>query len=68
MKRENTNKIRYVLEELLPPILRDSFIFKIIIKYLYRKDETHQILKSKIITLSKKKYKDYYKNIPIYHN
>ena len=68
MKRENTNKIRYVLEELLPPILRDSFIFKIIIKYLYRKDETHQILKSKIITLSKKKYKDYYKNIPKIHD
>ena len=28
MKRETTNKIRFVLEDLLPPLLRDSFIFK----------------------------------------
>ena len=38
MKRENTNKIRFVLEELLPPIFRDSFIFKLIVKFLYRDD------------------------------
>lgn len=28
MNRETTNKIRFVLEELLPPILRDSFLFR----------------------------------------
>lgn len=28
MRRETTNKIRFVLEDLLPPLLRDSFIFK----------------------------------------
>ena len=28
MRREQTNKIRYVLEDLLPPILRDSAIFR----------------------------------------
>ena len=46
MKRENINKIRFILEELLPPFLRDSFIFKLIIKYFYRQDKTHQKLKS----------------------
>jgi SAM-dependent methyltransferase len=28
MRRETTNKIRYVLEELVPPALRDSILFK----------------------------------------
>ena len=49
MKRENTNKIRFVLEELLPPIFRDSFIFKLIVKFLYRDVKTHQNLKSKTL-------------------
>jgi len=68
MKRENTNKIRFVLEELLPPILRDSFIFKLIVKKLYRNDKTHQNLKYNILNLSKKKYKKYYENMPQIHN
>ena len=54
MKRENTNKIRFILEELLPPFFRDSFFFKLVVKYLYRKDKTHQNLKSKILKLSEK--------------
>ena len=68
MKRENTNKIRFVLEELLPPILRDSFIFKLIVKKLYRNDKTHQNLKYNILNISKKKYKKYYENMPQIHN
>ena len=28
MKRETVNRIRFVLEELFPPILRDSFVFR----------------------------------------
>lgn len=67
MKRENTNKIRFILEELIPPFLRDSFIFKFIIKFFYRKDKTHQELKSNILKLSKKKYLNYYKNMPQMH-
>ena len=68
MKRENTNKIRFVLEELLPPIFRDSFIFKLIVKFLYRDVKTHQNLKSKIINLSEKEYIKYYENMPQIHN
>ena len=67
MKRENTNKIRFVLEEILPPVLRDSFIFKFIIRKLYRKDKTHEKLKSNILNISKNEYKNYYKNMPKIH-
>jgi len=28
MRRESSNRLRFVLEELLPPILRDSFLFR----------------------------------------
>jgi SAM-dependent methyltransferase len=68
MKRENTNKIRFILEELVPPFLRDSFIFKFIIKIFYRKDKTHQKLKSNILRLSKREYLNYYKNMPEMHD
>ena len=68
MKRENTNKIRFILEELLPPFFRDSFFFKLIVKYLYRKDKTHQNLKSKILKLSEKEYLNYYENMPKMHD
>ena len=68
MKRENTNKIRFVLEDILPPIIRDSFIFKLIIKRLYRSDETHLNLKSKILNISRKEYENYYKHMPKIHD
>lgn len=68
MKRENTNRIRFVLEELIPPIFRDSFIFKLLIKFLYRDDKTHQNLKSNITTLSEREYIKYYENMPQIHD
>jgi len=68
MKRENTNQIRFILEEILPPILRDSFIFKLIVRKIYRKDRTHEKLKSEILTISKKEYEKYYENMPQIHN
>jgi len=37
MRRETTNKIRYVLEELVPPALRDSILFKKIAELAYGK-------------------------------
>ena len=68
MKRENTNKIRFVLEEIVPPFLRDSFLFKFIIRFLYRKDKVHEELKVKAINLSERKYINYYKKMPKMHN
>lgn len=32
MRRENTNKIRFVIEDVLPPILRDSRLFRLLVK------------------------------------
>ena len=61
MKREHINKIRYILEEILPPIFRDSFIFKYLFRQ-YMKNNNQEKLKSNIISISKKKYDDYYKD------
>lgn len=35
MKREQTNRIRYVLEELIPAVLRDSWLFRITAKWVW---------------------------------
>tara|TARA_B100000902_G_scaffold164305_1_gene159330 strand:+ start:1518 stop:2228 length:711 start_codon:yes stop_codon:yes gene_type:complete len=64
MKRRTVNFIRFILEDLLPPILRDSFVFKFIIENFYRKDKTHKILKKEILWLSDQEYKNYYANMP----
>jgi SAM-dependent methyltransferase len=64
MRRSLINKIRFILEELLPPILRDSAIFKYIVKYFYRKDHLHENLKSRILSYSEEDYVNYYKNMP----
>ena len=64
MKRKNINFIRFIFEEILPPIIRDSFIFKLIVKKFYRSDKTHEILKQQILWMSKEEYSNYYANIP----
>lgn len=61
MKREHINKIRYILEEILPPIIRDSFIFKYLFRQ-YMRNQDQEKLKSNIINISKKKYDDFYKD------
>ena len=60
MKRETSNKIRFILEELLPPIIRDSFFFTYIIKKLHRSDPLHFDLKKVIFSSKKNIYKKYY--------
>lgn len=64
MKRKTVNIIRFFLEEILPPILRDSIIFKYVVKYFYRKDQTHENLKKNILWINKDEYSEYYKNMP----
>ena len=58
MNRKNVNRIRFVLEELLPPILRDSIIFKYIVKYFYRSDKDHETLKENILNITEKQKQD----------
>jgi SAM-dependent methyltransferase len=64
MRRSLINRIRFILEELLPPILRDSIIFKYIVKYFYRSDKLHENLKNEILLYSEENYVNYYKNMP----
>ena len=64
MNRKNINKIRFVLEELLPPIVRDSIIFKYIVKYFYRSDKEHETLKENILNFTEEQYSKYYEIMP----
>ena len=66
MKREKINKIRLVLEDFLPPVIRDSFLFKFLIKKIV-KNETLEKLKSIIINISEKKYINLYKDLNKIH-
>ena len=61
MKRENTNKIRYILEEIFPPIIRDSLIFKFIIKK-FMKNKFQEKFKSNIHKMSSREYEKLYEN------
>ena len=66
MNREKTNKIRLILEEFFPPILRDSFLFEYIIKKI-TKNKTLEKLKSNILNISEKKYINLYKDLNRVH-
>tara|TARA_B110000971_G_C19903400_1_gene451067 strand:- start:1 stop:699 length:699 start_codon:yes stop_codon:yes gene_type:complete len=66
MKRENTNKIRFILEEIIPPIIRDSFIFKFITTKVM-KNKNLENFKSNIINMDHKEYKNIYKNLEVLH-
>jgi ubiquinone/menaquinone biosynthesis C-methylase UbiE len=64
MNRSLVNIIRYIFEEILPPILRDSIIFKYIVKFFYRGDKLHEELKQKSLYYTKKDFLNYYKKMP----
>lgn len=66
MKREHTNKIRFILEEILPPVFRDSLIFKFIIAKIMKNSDLVNF-KSNIINISQKKYENIYKNFNSFH-
>ena len=68
MERETSNKLRFIIEELIPPIIRDSFIFTYIIKKIHRSDDLHFNLKDKIFTSKKNIYQAYYKIESKIHN
>lgn len=65
MNRYIINKIRYVLEDVIPPILRDSIFFYLIMKLFY-KDKTNYLIdfKENINSLTKEDYSNYYKHFP----
>jgi len=62
LKREITSKINFVLDQLLPPILRDSKLFMFPIFKLALKDgmDTFLSFKEKALSLTKEEYSEIY--------
>ena len=62
MKREFTNKINYILDNLIPPIIRDSKIFMFPLFWLLFKDKTRYFLnfKESISHMGEEEYCNYY--------
>ena len=62
MKREFTNKINYILDNLIPPIIRDSKIFMFPLFWLLFKDKTRYFLnfKESILHMGEEEYCNYY--------
>lgn len=66
MKREYTNLVRFFLDELLPPILRDNKYFMYPIFYYWFKGKyIREIMefKKNVYTYSSEEYSDFYKKI-----
>ena len=68
MNRETTNKIRFVLEDLLPPILRDSNLFRGVAKLAWGKHiDTLAKFRERAPFLSAQEYEDLYREHPRVH-
>lgn len=68
MRREVTNRIRFVLEDIVPPILRDSFIFKAAAKLVWGKHIVDLAsFRARAPFLSDQEYEDLYKHHPRVH-
>jgi SAM-dependent methyltransferase len=69
LNRETTNRIRFVIEEILPPVLRDSRIFKFAAErvfgdYISRAAE----FRRRAPFLTELEYEDLYRNTPQVHD
>ena len=68
MKRELTNKIRFILEDILPPVLRDSVLFKTAAKLVWGKHISDLAsFRARAPFLSDQEYEDLYKHHPRVH-
>jgi len=68
MKRETTNKIRFVLEDILPPILRDSFLFKGLARLVWGKHISELAkFRADAPFLTEQQYEDLYRHHPRVH-
>jgi SAM-dependent methyltransferase len=68
MNRETTNRIRFVLEDILPPILRDSGAFRWAAKRVWGNHITHLArFRERAPFLSAEEYADLYRNHPRVH-
>lgn len=68
MNRETTNRIRFVIEDLLPPILRDSSLFRWAAQLVWGKHITHLArFRERAPFLSAAEYEELYRNHPRVH-
>ncbi|MGI2032918.1 class I SAM-dependent methyltransferase [Rhizobium panacihumi] len=68
MKRETTNKIRFVLEDVLPPILRDSSAYLWLAKRVWGEHVTKLAeFRERAPFLTAEEYADLYRNHPRVH-
>lgn len=68
MNRETTNIIRFILEDIVPPILRDSFLFKWVARLAWGNHIEHLAdFRKRAPFLSAKEYEDLYRNHPRVH-
>jgi len=61
MNRNIINFIRFIIEEIIPPIIRDSILFKYLINFLFSSQKLHKKLKQKAIYYDQKKFENYYR-------
>lgn len=68
MNRETTNKIRFVLEDVLPPIVRDSGLFRGVAKMAWGKHiDTLASFRERAPFLTAQEYEDLYREHPRVH-
>jgi ubiquinone/menaquinone biosynthesis C-methylase UbiE len=60
MNRNKINFIRFVIEEIIPPIIRDSILFKYLSNFLFSYTKLHNELKQKAIYYGQKEFEKYY--------
>ncbi len=69
MNREQTNRIRFVIEELLPPILRDSWLFTALARLVWGKHiDKLADFRMRAPFLTPQEYESLYKEHPRVHN
>lgn len=65
LNRNFVNKIRYILENCIPPILRDSIFFYWFYKFIFRdKAAYYAAFRPNLVKLSQEDIKKYYENSP----
>ena len=67
VRREATNKIRFVIEDLLPPIVRDSGLFRLAAGSVFRGVDAAANFRKRAPFLSEQEYVSFYRDWPRVH-
>jgi hypothetical protein len=67
VKREASNKIRFFLEDLLPPIVRDTAVFRVLAEIVFRGVDAASAFRKRAPFLSVEEYASFYRQWPRVH-